>query len=207
MTKELSNIIPIDESRIKVSSGFQHDSESRDHIILSLTIDDTYNKTLKSAEEIMNNFITLLSYKEYGPIKDTNHLSYLDDTYGFKISLSSAHLDAMNILTSRFAGLKVLSVEFSERARWWLFWGGFITLFIEDVPQFIIQVIYKFNTVSYDIIPLLTFMMSSISLLNGLISAIYSAVLQRKIEKSSSKSSFSGSMLLTLMSNLRKRNE
>src|SRR5687767_9779391 len=69
--------------------------------------------------------------------------------YGKIISLitilSSAHLDTMNILVSKFAGLKVLNVEFSEKAKTWLFWGGFINLFIEDVPQFIIQVTKPFS--------------------------------------------------------------
>ncbi|CAG8615136.1 13320_t:CDS:2, partial [Ambispora leptoticha] len=95
--------------------------------------------------------------------------------------VSGADIDALRIIGSQFAGLKIFSAPFSIKATGWIFAGSFITLFIEDIPQFIIQVIYKKNTIVYDIIPFLTLVTSSIILINNLIFRTYHAFQYRDL--------------------------
>ena len=54
--------------------------------------------------------------------------------------LASADIGALNILQSRMANLDFLKVEFSESARKKIFWGACLDIFVEDLPQVIIQV-------------------------------------------------------------------
>ncbi|CAG8587623.1 8075_t:CDS:2 [Ambispora leptoticha] len=89
--------------------------------------------------------------------------------------ISGADVDSLRILGSRFAGLKIFSAPFSIKATGWIFWGSFVTLFIEDIPQFAIQVLYRKYTIFYDIIPFLTLVTSSIILVNNLIFRSYRA--------------------------------
>ncbi|CAG8445250.1 6034_t:CDS:10 [Ambispora gerdemannii] len=83
--------------------------------------------------------------------------------------ISGADADAIRIIGSRFAGLKMFSAPFSIKATGWIFWGSFATLFIEDIPQFTIQILYQKYTIAYDIIPFLTLVISSVILVNNLI--------------------------------------
>ncbi|KAG9304884.1 hypothetical protein G9A89_010746 [Geosiphon pyriformis] len=87
----------------------------------------------------------------------------------FFVIISGADVDALNILSSEYAGLDIFAAPFSQKAKIWIFWGSFISFFIEDIPQFIIQVLYKQSTISYDIIPFLTLITASIILGNNLI--------------------------------------
>ncbi|CAJ0833143.1 17533_t:CDS:2, partial [Entrophospora sp. SA101] len=62
----------------------------------------------------------------------------------------------ITILSSKAAGLKSFSAPFSPNSSSLIFWCSLLNFFIEDVPQFIIQVIYKYSIISYDLIPFLT---------------------------------------------------
>ena|ERR1044072_7270358 len=64
---------------------------------------------------------------------------------GFIISvftiISCAEVEALNILSSKIAGLKTFSApSLSKRVVNLIFWLGFINIFIEDIPQVMIQV-------------------------------------------------------------------
>ena len=54
--------------------------------------------------------------------------------------LSGAELEALRFISSKFAGLHMFAAPLSKAAGLWIFWGGFITLVIEDIPQVVIQV-------------------------------------------------------------------
>ncbi|CAG8530479.1 23703_t:CDS:2, partial [Gigaspora rosea] len=50
---------------------------------------------------------------------------------------------------------------YSERAIIWLWWMNVLGIFMQDIGQFVIQILYKQNTIVYYIIPLLTLITSS----------------------------------------------
>ena len=54
--------------------------------------------------------------------------------------LGGSDIGGLLILSSNFAGIKSLSVQFSNRAKNYIFWGTICNLFIEDIPQLLIQV-------------------------------------------------------------------
>ncbi|CAB4410775.1 unnamed protein product [Rhizophagus irregularis] len=57
-----------------------------------------------------------------------------------------------------------------------IIWAGFLMFIIEDVPQLIIQVIYKLKIVNYDIIPFITLTISSLIIISGAFSKLSAAV-------------------------------
>ncbi|CAJ0824006.1 19296_t:CDS:10 [Entrophospora sp. SA101] len=72
--------------------------------------------------------------------------------------LSSADVEMLEILDSKIFNLQVFSAPLSSQQRGLkhqslFFYGGMMNLFIEDIPQFIIQIIYYLNTTTTDIIP------------------------------------------------------
>ncbi|CAJ0758533.1 11284_t:CDS:10 [Entrophospora sp. SA101] len=70
--------------------------------------------------------------------------------------ISSTEIDALLILSSKVAGLKPFSAPFSSNSLSLIFWCNLASFLIEDIPQFIIQIIYKNSIISYDLIPFLT---------------------------------------------------
>ncbi|CAG8693719.1 5806_t:CDS:2, partial [Ambispora leptoticha] len=90
--------------------------------------------------------------------------------------LAAADIEALNILGSRLAGLNAFSAPFSEKAMAWIFWASTFNMFIEDLPQLIIQVLYQRNTVSYDIIPLLTLITSALMLSINVLGRVYQII-------------------------------
>ena len=58
--------------------------------------------------------------------------------------LGAANIEILYILSSKFAGLKMFSVDYTDKTKLLLFWFGLLNLLIEDIPQFSIQVIFKF---------------------------------------------------------------
>ncbi|CAG8550524.1 12249_t:CDS:2, partial [Funneliformis mosseae] len=53
--------------------------------------------------------------------------------------LGATNIEALNILSSKFAGLSMFTANYSERIQIILFWVGLLDFIIEDIPQFIIQ--------------------------------------------------------------------
>ena len=54
--------------------------------------------------------------------------------------LSVADVEALTFLSSQFAGSKMFAAPFSESINRSIFYGGCVNLFIEDIPQLVIQV-------------------------------------------------------------------
>ncbi|RGB26709.1 hypothetical protein C1646_720399 [Rhizophagus diaphanus] len=90
--------------------------------------------------------------------------------------LSGTNLEMLNMLSSQVAGIMIFNAPISKETQFYIFWGCFIGLFIDDIPRFIIQVFYRKLVVNYDIIPFLTLLTSSIILANNIISKIYHAI-------------------------------
>ncbi|CAG8736690.1 235_t:CDS:2, partial [Acaulospora morrowiae] len=87
--------------------------------------------------------------------------------------LGSAEVEVLSILNSRAGGIKTLQAPWSDRASKMIFIGSFIGFIIEDVPQFVIQVIYEQNTASYSIIPFLTLATASLMIVHAIVGKLY----------------------------------
>ncbi|CAI2174672.1 3054_t:CDS:10, partial [Funneliformis geosporum] len=87
--------------------------------------------------------------------------------------LASTDIGVLNILSSNVAGMALFNAPISNGTQSLIFLGGHIGFVIEDIPQFIIQVLYKNSTITYDIIPFLTLLTSSIVLVTSIVSRVY----------------------------------
>jgi len=54
--------------------------------------------------------------------------------------MASADVAMLNMIWSKIGGFQFLSAPTAGKAEIIVFWGSFINIFIEDVPQFIIRV-------------------------------------------------------------------
>ncbi|CAB4383299.1 unnamed protein product [Rhizophagus irregularis] len=87
--------------------------------------------------------------------------------------LASTDIEALSILYSNLAGFSSFNAPFSDDAKSKIFWGACLNIFIEDIPQVIIQILYKHYTITYDIIPLLTLISSVVNLTINIIGRLY----------------------------------
>ena len=60
--------------------------------------------------------------------------------------LSGADIEALNVLQSNLAGFTFFRAPFSDESKSKIFWGACLNIFIEDIPQVIIQVRIFFIT-------------------------------------------------------------
>ncbi|CAB4428513.1 unnamed protein product [Rhizophagus irregularis] len=86
--------------------------------------------------------------------------------------ISSADIEALNILQS-FGFFKS---DFSEQTTGKIFWGACLDIFIEDIPQLIIQILYFRSVLYYDVISLLTLASSSLTLTVHIIGRFYQTI-------------------------------
>ncbi|GES76898.1 hypothetical protein GLOIN_2v1639405 [Rhizophagus clarus] len=90
--------------------------------------------------------------------------------------LSGADIEALNILHSNLAGFPFFRAPFSDDAKSKIFWGACLNIFTEDIPQVVVQILYRELTVSYDnLIPLLTLISSCVNLTINIIGRLYQA--------------------------------
>ncbi|KAF0478022.1 hypothetical protein F8M41_024107 [Gigaspora margarita] len=87
--------------------------------------------------------------------------------------LGMADIEVLSILNSRAAGVKALQAPWSRWAGIMIFVGSLVGFFVEDIPKFIIQVLYKLNTASYSIIPFLRLVTSSLVILHAIVGKMY----------------------------------
>ncbi|KAG9289864.1 hypothetical protein G9A89_015444 [Geosiphon pyriformis] len=64
--------------------------------------------------------------------------------------LSAADIDALNLLYSKYANFDIFNAPISNRVEDLIFWGSGINIFIEDIPQFIIQSYYELNNFEHE---------------------------------------------------------
>ncbi|RIB15758.1 hypothetical protein C2G38_2143418 [Gigaspora rosea] len=87
--------------------------------------------------------------------------------------ISGANVVLLEFLTSNFAGFLMFNAPYSKSVKQWIFRATIINTFIENIPQFVIQVLYFCYTVEYKAIPFLTLLTSSIALLNDIILKLF----------------------------------
>ncbi|CAG8559876.1 23856_t:CDS:2 [Dentiscutata erythropus] len=89
------------------------------------------------------------------------------------VILSGSNVMILDFLTSNFGGFELFDAPFLDCTRIWIFWGSIAKTIIENIPQFIIQILYFQNTVKYEAIPFLTLVTGSIVLLNDIILKLF----------------------------------
>ncbi|CAB4495910.1 unnamed protein product [Rhizophagus irregularis] len=97
--------------------------------------------------------------------------------------LASTDIEALSILYSNLAGFSSFNAPFSDDAKSKIFWGACLNIFIEDIPQAIIQILYKHYTITYDIIPLLTLISSVVNLTINIIGRLYQVTIHLRNSK------------------------
>ncbi|CAG8659192.1 3117_t:CDS:2, partial [Funneliformis mosseae] len=94
---------------------------------------------------------------------------------------SSGNIELLHLLDSNYAGYKLFSAPFSSKAIRWIFWGGFSNIFIEDLPQLIIQIIYVVSpNTGYNIFALSALITGSVILLIDVIGFIYDFIAKKQ---------------------------
>ncbi|CAG8526300.1 553_t:CDS:10 [Acaulospora morrowiae] len=113
-------------------------------------------------------------------IRDANTNSQFHDWFQDHIFVviiftifSGADIYALRVLSSRLYGLKVFSAPYSGKTLKYLLWIEIFSFFIKDLPQFIIQILYITWTLNYNIIPLITLMITSAIILFNIIQVLY----------------------------------
>ncbi|PKY49417.1 hypothetical protein RhiirA4_527649 [Rhizophagus irregularis] len=66
---------------------------------------------------------------------------------------SAIDIQILNTLSSDLFGLKIFSAPLTQRSKKIMLWGVFISIFVEDIPQIIIQGLYYNSVITYDLIP------------------------------------------------------
>ncbi|CAG8596264.1 3678_t:CDS:10 [Cetraspora pellucida] len=87
--------------------------------------------------------------------------------------LSGTNIDVLLMLKSCLAGLKTFNAPFNDKSLKIIFWGACADIFLSDIPQFIIQILFITSSVLLDPIPPFTLASSGISILSSVISKIF----------------------------------
>ncbi|PKY61970.1 hypothetical protein RhiirA4_432189, partial [Rhizophagus irregularis] len=91
---------------------------------------------------------------------------------------SAIDIQILNTLSSDLFGLKIFSIPLTQRSKKIMLWGSIINIFIEDVPQIIIQGLYYNSVITYDLIPSLAIASGGLIILNKLILRSYHALIR-----------------------------
>ncbi|KAK9766356.1 hypothetical protein K7432_004629 [Basidiobolus ranarum] len=87
--------------------------------------------------------------------------------------LAATQIKTLRLLDSRVAGLTTFSAPFSEKANRWMLIFATIGLALEDIPQFIIQVIFVSRYGRFELIPFLALVWASINITFTCLSILY----------------------------------
>ncbi|CAJ0880955.1 6464_t:CDS:2, partial [Entrophospora sp. SA101] len=169
----LANLTPIDPTRLNFIKDQMDYTTLPPTLLLSFGILKSNNSEEINVSQVIDNLNTLIKNKFITGISIHNHTKFIDENHGF---------------TFTTAGLKSFSAPFSPNSSSLIFWCSLLNFFIEDVPQFIIQVIYKYSIISYDLIPFLTLITSSVIIANNIITRLYNIIINIKDNKVSSSS-------------------
>jgi len=60
----------------------------------------------------------------------------------FVTLFSTGNVEILHLLDSKYAGFKIFDAPFSPRALYLISLGGILNIFVEDLPQLLIQVNY-----------------------------------------------------------------
>ncbi|RIA95185.1 hypothetical protein C1645_817031 [Glomus cerebriforme] len=92
--------------------------------------------------------------------------------------LCGGDIAVLNLLSSNLAGFELFNAPLSKRAEKIIYYGTVLNTFLEDVPQLIIQIIYQYKTISYDVIPLISLTTGSIILLSTILGHTYNIIIR-----------------------------
>ncbi|CAG8491843.1 9198_t:CDS:2, partial [Acaulospora colombiana] len=152
-----------------------------------------------SVSSVTNDLNILIKNKWITAVSQNNYSLMLDETYGFretelpwetyKLQLIAAGA-ILAILILIFvqvqikyydvAKLEILNAPFSLKAEYLIFWSTISILFIEDIPQLTIQILYLTLAIEYDIVSLLTLASCIITILQTMLMALYRTIRSRK---------------------------
>ncbi|KAK9765238.1 hypothetical protein K7432_006590 [Basidiobolus ranarum] len=102
--------------------------------------------------------------------------------------LSATNPVLLNIMRSRFAGMNDLNAPLSEKVSRWILYCTAADIIIEDIPQLIIQTLYKTNNGFFKLVPFLSMVSSCLGILFSIIAHIYNHVAYKQDKKKSRKS-------------------
>ncbi|CAI2172372.1 20074_t:CDS:2 [Funneliformis geosporum] len=184
LIQEISSILPVDIDRLESKGSYQIDTSTLSkQVIIPLQIKSTKDTYKRNADDLQKDLDIMI---KYNGISKNNHTSFLDQTYGYKFR-GATNIEALNILSSKFAGLSIFSANYSEKIQILLFWCGLLNFIIEDIPQFIIQILYKIQIVSYNIISFLTLITSSLIITINILNRLYNSIIQYQQQRQYSK--------------------
>ncbi|CAG8589918.1 10414_t:CDS:2, partial [Cetraspora pellucida] len=83
--------------------------------------------------DIINDLDDMIKNKDTSALYNQSYAKFLDSSYGFQPQ-------ALDILHSKIANLKLFTAPFSDKAEKRIYYGTIINMVIEDIPQFIIQI-------------------------------------------------------------------
>ncbi|RHZ63723.1 hypothetical protein Glove_328g122 [Diversispora epigaea] len=114
--------------------------------------------------------------------------------------LSGADITALSILYSNLAGFEFFNAPFSTKGKNRIFWVSCLNIFVEGIPQVIIQILYLRNVVTYDIIPLFALISSCLNLLVNIVGRLFQAInicRHRSLEIPATESNFTSDELMS----------
>ncbi|PKK65195.1 hypothetical protein RhiirC2_809337 [Rhizophagus irregularis] len=91
---------------------------------------------------------------------------------------SAIDIQILNTLSSDLFGLRIFSAPLTQRSKKIMLWGVIINIFVEDIPQIIIQGLYYNSVITYDLIPSLVLASGGLVIANKLILRSYHALLR-----------------------------
>ena len=91
------------------------------------------------------------------------HMMRHTSVASFFTVLAITDIEALTILSSRFAGMKCFCAKISGRTRKYIWWLSLVNLLLEDLPQLVIQGVYEKSVTEYDFVPFLTLSVTIVS--------------------------------------------
>ncbi|RHZ84119.1 hypothetical protein Glove_85g129 [Diversispora epigaea] len=114
--------------------------------------------------------------------------------------LSGADITALSILYSNLAGFEFFNAPFSTKGKNRIFWASCLNIFVKDIPQVIIQILYIHSVVIYDIISLFALISSCLNLLINIVGRLFQTInicRHRSLEAPATESNFTSDELMS----------
>ncbi|RHZ49469.1 hypothetical protein Glove_520g5 [Diversispora epigaea] len=114
--------------------------------------------------------------------------------------LSGADITALSILHSNLAGFEFFNAPFSTKGKNRIFFASCLNIFIEGIPQVIIQILYLLSVVTYDIIPLFALISSCLNLLINIVGRLFQTInicRHRSLEAPATERNFTSDELMS----------
>jgi hypothetical protein len=103
---------------------------------------------------------------------------------------SAVDARVLNILSSDLFGLKIFSAPLTQRSRKIMFYGSILNIFIEDVPQLMIQILYNQRVVTFDLVPTFAIISGGLVIVNKLILSLYHLIIRWQHQRRSNFGNF-----------------